>query len=74
LACRPYLIDLNELANEDLRVSEFGVQHSSAIMPYLLRIRDAIQGFANEVRKSVFSNGIKPVDDVLSLSVILLNI
>ena len=62
MAFRPDLVDLNEIPEGDLKAAEYGIYHSSPLIPDSLSPRHALKFIATELRKSILDNGIKFIE------------
>lgn len=66
MAFRPDLIDLSEIPEGDLKAAEYGIYHSSPVIPDSLSPRHALKFIAKEVRKSILDNGIKFIESSIN--------
>lgn len=62
MAFRPDLVDLNEIPEGDLKAAEYGIFHSSPVIPDSLSPKHAMESISKEVRKSILENGIKYIE------------
>lgn len=66
MAFRPDLVDLAEIPEGELKAADYGIYHSSPVIPAEVNPRHALASIAAEVRKSILENGIKLIESTVA--------